>query len=198
MPVRHAMSDPHNKASSAGQTHFGYQTVDERDKARRVADVFDSVASKYDVMNDFMSLGMHRAWKRFTLAASGVRQGDRVLDIAGGSGDLAFGMAELAGAQGEVWLSQRPTPGVWAGLYCFEMFGSMAHLESALAQASGLAQDLEVRDPIKQVLTHKDLHLHPVLARVNKPLGATGRWIPVQQALGLGLPAPIKVLLQNL
>ena len=105
MPVRHAMSDPHNKASSAGQTHFGYQTVDERDKARRVADVFDSVASKYDVMNDFMSLGMHRAWKRFTLAASGVRQGDRVLDIAGGSGDLAFGMAELAGAQGEVWLT---------------------------------------------------------------------------------------------
>jgi demethylmenaquinone methyltransferase/2-methoxy-6-polyprenyl-1,4-benzoquinol methylase len=105
MPVLHAMSDPHNKASSAGQTHFGYQTVDERDKARRVADVFDSVASKYDVMNDFMSLGMHRAWKRFTLAASGVRQGDRVLDIAGGSGDLAFGMAELAGAQGEVWLT---------------------------------------------------------------------------------------------
>jgi demethylmenaquinone methyltransferase/2-methoxy-6-polyprenyl-1,4-benzoquinol methylase len=105
MPVLHAMSDPHNKAGSAGQTHFGYQTVDERDKARRVADVFDSVASKYDVMNDFMSLGMHRAWKRFTLAASGVRQGDRVLDIAGGSGDLAFGMAELAGVQGEVWLT---------------------------------------------------------------------------------------------
>jgi A/G-specific adenine glycosylase len=101
-------------------------------------------------------------------------------------------------SQGDVWLSQRPTPGVWAGLYCFEMFGSMAHLESALAQASGLAQDLEVRDPIKHVLTHKDLHLHPVLARVNKPLGATGRWIPVQQALGLGLPAPIKILLQNL
>ena len=103
MPVLRAMRDTHN--SAAGQTHFGYQTVDERDKARRVADVFDSVASKYDVMNDFMSLGMHRAWKRFTLAASDVRPGDRVLDIAGGSGDLAFGMAELAGAQGEVWLT---------------------------------------------------------------------------------------------
>lgn len=101
-------------------------------------------------------------------------------------------------ALGEVWLSQRPTPGVWAGLYCFEMFASMAQLESALLEAGGLAQDLEVREPIKHVLTHKDLHLHPVLARVNKPLGTTGRWIPVQQALGLGLPAPIKILLQNL
>ena len=79
MPVPRAMSDTHN--SAAGQTHFGYQTVDERDKARRVADVFDSVASKYDVMNDFMSLGMHRAWKRFTLAASGVRPGDRVFAL---------------------------------------------------------------------------------------------------------------------
>ena len=81
MPVPRAMSDMHN--SAAGQTHFGYQTVDERDKARRVADVFDSVASKYDVMNDLMSLGMHRAWKRFTLSLTGLRPGQRALDVAG-------------------------------------------------------------------------------------------------------------------
>ena len=68
-------------------THFGFQTVDEGQKAQRVRGVFDSVASKYDVMNDLMSMGLHRAWKAYTVAVANVREGDRVLDLAGGTGD---------------------------------------------------------------------------------------------------------------
>ncbi|HET7865270.1 MAG TPA: bifunctional demethylmenaquinone methyltransferase/2-methoxy-6-polyprenyl-1,4-benzoquinol methylase UbiE [Burkholderiaceae bacterium] len=84
------------------QTHFGFETVDEADKARRVRGVFDSVASRYDVMNDLMSLGLHRVWKAYTLAVSGVREGQRVLDIAGGTGDLALAFARKVGTRGEV------------------------------------------------------------------------------------------------
>lgn len=83
-------------------THFGFQTVDEQEKAQRVRGVFDSVASKYDVMNDLMSMGLHRLWKAYTIGVSGVRHGDRVLDIAGGTGDLAQAFAERVGASGLV------------------------------------------------------------------------------------------------
>ncbi len=83
-------------------THFGFQTVDEAEKARRVRGVFDSVASRYDLMNDLMSAGMHRVWKSYTLAVSGARAGQRVLDIAGGTGDLAQGFAERVGPLGTV------------------------------------------------------------------------------------------------
>jgi demethylmenaquinone methyltransferase/2-methoxy-6-polyprenyl-1,4-benzoquinol methylase len=84
------------------QTHFGFETVDESEKARRVRGVFDSVAAKYDVMNDLMSAGLHRAWKAYTLSVSGVRTGQQVLDIAGGTGDLARAFAKRVGPQGEV------------------------------------------------------------------------------------------------
>ena len=84
------------------QTHFGFQTVEESQKARKVAEVFHSVAQKYDVMNDVMSAGIHRVWKKFTLETSGVRRGQRVLDIAGGTGDLSRGWRERVGAEGEV------------------------------------------------------------------------------------------------
>lgn len=86
-------------------THFGFQTVAESEKAKKVAEVFHSVAKKYDLMNDLMSGGLHRVWKHFTLNAAGVRQGDKVLDIAGGTGDLARGWAKRVGATGEVWLT---------------------------------------------------------------------------------------------
>lgn len=86
-------------------THFGYQTVPEEDKARKVAEVFHSVAGKYDVMNDLMSGGLHRIWKAFTIAQAGIRPGFKVLDIAGGTGDLAQAFAKKAGASGEVWLT---------------------------------------------------------------------------------------------
>ena len=83
-------------------THFGFQSVDEQDKARRVRGVFDSVASKYDVMNDLMSVGMHRAWKAYTVLVANVKEGQQVLDIAGGTGDLALAFAPKVGASGRV------------------------------------------------------------------------------------------------
>jgi demethylmenaquinone methyltransferase/2-methoxy-6-polyprenyl-1,4-benzoquinol methylase len=86
-------------------THFGFETVAEREKARRVAGVFDSVADRYDVMNDLMSGGLHRLWKSFTIAQSGVRAGSRVLDVAGGTGDLSLAFAKRVGATGQVWLT---------------------------------------------------------------------------------------------
>ncbi len=86
-------------------THFGYEQVAAGDKAGRVREVFDSVASRYDVMNDLMSLGVHRVWKRFTVAQTGLREGERALDVAGGTGDLTAGMAGLVGRSGEVVLT---------------------------------------------------------------------------------------------
>jgi len=83
-------------------THFGYQTVDEREKARRVRGVFDSVAPRYDLMNDLMSLGLHRAWKAYTVMVANVQPGQQVLDIAGGTGDLARAFARKAGPTGMV------------------------------------------------------------------------------------------------
>ncbi|MEO7742924.1 MAG: bifunctional demethylmenaquinone methyltransferase/2-methoxy-6-polyprenyl-1,4-benzoquinol methylase UbiE [Usitatibacter sp.] len=87
------------------RTHFGYQQVPEEDKARRVGEVFRSVASSYDVMNDLMSLGLHRVWKRFAIEMSGVRPGSRVLDVASGSGDLARAFARRVGEAGQVWMT---------------------------------------------------------------------------------------------
>jgi demethylmenaquinone methyltransferase / 2-methoxy-6-polyprenyl-1,4-benzoquinol methylase len=91
------MSDP--------KTHFGYQTVDESAKASKVAEVFHSVASNYDVMNDLMSMGMHRLWKQFLRLRAGLRPGARVLDIAGGTGDIASLLAKDVGPSGEIWLT---------------------------------------------------------------------------------------------
>ena len=87
------------------QTHFGYQPVDDADKARRVRGVFDSVASRYDLMNDVLSLGLHRAWKAYTVAVAAVQPGMQVLDIAGGTGDLARAFAQRAGPNGRVVLT---------------------------------------------------------------------------------------------
>lgn len=86
-------------------THFGFEEVPEGVKARRVAGVFDSVASKYDIMNDLMSAGMHRLWKAFAISRSGVREGSRVLDVAGGTGDLSLAFCRKVGARGQVWLT---------------------------------------------------------------------------------------------
>jgi demethylmenaquinone methyltransferase/2-methoxy-6-polyprenyl-1,4-benzoquinol methylase len=83
-------------------THFGFQSVDEREKAGRVRGVFDSVASRYDVMNDLMSMGLHRAWKAYTVMVADIRPGHRVLDIAGGTGDLALAFSKRVGPSGQV------------------------------------------------------------------------------------------------
>jgi demethylmenaquinone methyltransferase/2-methoxy-6-polyprenyl-1,4-benzoquinol methylase len=92
------MTDP-------AKTDFGFEEVPVAEKATRVGRVFDSVASRYDLMNDLMSLGIHRLWKMLVLENSGVRQGSRVLDIAGGTGDLSIGLAKRVGAEGQVVLS---------------------------------------------------------------------------------------------
>jgi demethylmenaquinone methyltransferase/2-methoxy-6-polyprenyl-1,4-benzoquinol methylase len=83
-------------------THFGFESVEETDKARRVRGVFDSVATRYDLMNDLMSAGLHRAWKAYTVMVANVGEGSKVLDIAGGTGDLALAFAKKVGATGEV------------------------------------------------------------------------------------------------
>jgi demethylmenaquinone methyltransferase/2-methoxy-6-polyprenyl-1,4-benzoquinol methylase len=97
--------DPSEQAASAQTTHFGFQTIAEELKQKKVAGVFSSVANKYDVMNDVMSFGLHRLWKAFTIQLSGVREGDHVLDVAGGTADLSLAFARRVGARGQVWLT---------------------------------------------------------------------------------------------
>lgn len=92
------MDDPHT-------THFGYQTVSAQEKAQRVAKVFESVAPRYDLMNDLMSLGIHRLWKQFTIELANAKTGDAVLDLAGGTGDLAAKFANIVGKTGHVVLA---------------------------------------------------------------------------------------------
>lgn len=101
-----AMTDLNNDEKNVERiTHFGYQNIPESQKAQKVAEVFHSVAARYDLMNDLMSGGVHRLWKRFTIELSGVRAGNRVLDIAGGTGDLTSQFSSLVGSQGEVVLA---------------------------------------------------------------------------------------------
>lgn len=90
---------------SENSTHFGYKQVPVEEKQGKVADVFHSVAAKYDLMNDFMSFGIHRLWKKQTINLSGVRKGQRVLDIAGGTGDLTAKFSDIVGGNGEVILA---------------------------------------------------------------------------------------------
>lgn len=89
-------------------THFGFKTVDEQEKAKHVRGVFDSVASKYDLMNDLMSAGLHRLWKAYTLQVANLKEGDQVLDIAGGTGDLSLAFSKKWGQQAE-WFTPTST-----------------------------------------------------------------------------------------
>ncbi|MEH6811798.1 MAG: bifunctional demethylmenaquinone methyltransferase/2-methoxy-6-polyprenyl-1,4-benzoquinol methylase UbiE [Motiliproteus sp.] len=94
-----------HQQKSESTTHFGYEQVQVEEKEKRVAEVFHSVAAKYDIMNDLMSFGVHRLWKAFTIEYSGVRKGQRVLDIAGGTGDLTSKFSRLVGPEGQVVLA---------------------------------------------------------------------------------------------
>jgi demethylmenaquinone methyltransferase/2-methoxy-6-polyprenyl-1,4-benzoquinol methylase len=91
-----------NATETEAKTHFGFNTVAESEKASKVRGVFDSVASKYDIMNDLMSAGLHRVWKRYTFMVANAKAGMRILDIAGGTGDLALGFAKDVGSTGQV------------------------------------------------------------------------------------------------
>lgn len=99
------MTDSQRPDSEEQTTHFGYKTVKEDEKEKLVADVFHSVAGKYDLMNDLMSMGVHRLWKRYTVEMSGVRHGNKVLDIAGGTGDLTYAFSKRVGPEGMVVLA---------------------------------------------------------------------------------------------
>jgi demethylmenaquinone methyltransferase/2-methoxy-6-polyprenyl-1,4-benzoquinol methylase len=122
-------------------THFGYREVPAQDKAGLVHDVFESVAGKYDLMNDLMSLGVHRAWKRDFVANSGVRLGHKVLDLAGGTGDIAALMSKRVGKNGQVVLSDINEAMLEVGRQRLEDRGISGNVSYALANAEKLPFD---------------------------------------------------------
>ncbi len=161
--------------SESEKTHFGYQQVDEQDKAGLVAGVFDSVAGRYDLMNDLMSGGIHRVWKRFTIEVSAVRPGQRVLDIAGGTGDLAMKFSDLVGSDGEVVLADINDSMLRVGRDKLLNRGYAANVEYVQADAEALPFPDEHFDVISiafglRNVTHKEQALESML-RVLKPGG---------------------------
>ncbi len=156
-------------------THFGFQEVPVEEKAGRVADVFHSVAAKYDIMNDLMSGGVHRLWKRFTIEISGVRPGDKVLDIAGGTGDLSYKFSRIVGAEGLVVLADINESMLRVGRDRLTDRGVSGNLVVAQADAQYLPFPDNTFDCITiafglRNVTDKDLALRSML-RVLKPGG---------------------------
>ncbi|WLS78707.1 bifunctional demethylmenaquinone methyltransferase/2-methoxy-6-polyprenyl-1,4-benzoquinol methylase UbiE [Erwinia pyri] len=123
---------------SKDTTHFGFRTVAKSDKAEMVADVFHSVAAKYDLMNDLMSFGIHRVWKRFTIDCSGVRRGQRVLDLAGGTGDLTAKFSRIVGETGEVVLADINSSMLKVGREKLRNIGIVGNVSYVQANAEAL------------------------------------------------------------
>jgi demethylmenaquinone methyltransferase / 2-methoxy-6-polyprenyl-1,4-benzoquinol methylase len=154
-------------------THFGFKTVDEREKSQLVRGVFDSVASRYDVMNDVMSLGLHRVWKAYTIAVSGVQEGQQVLDIAAGTGDLTRAFAQRVGPRGcvvhtdinEAMLSTGRDRLLDAGLSLPTVICDAEHLPFASQRFDLVSVAFGLRN-----MTHKDRALAE-MCRVLKPGG---------------------------
>lgn len=158
-------------------THFGYQEVATSEKASKVAGVFHSVASKYDLMNDLMSFGVHRLWKRFTIDKSGVRKGHHVLDLAGGTGDLAEKFSRIVGEQGQVILSDINSSMLQAGRDRLIDSGITANVEFVQANAEHLPFNDDSFDCVTiafglRNVTDKDAALREMF-RVTKPGGRT-------------------------
>lgn len=161
--------------SDKDTTHFGYQQVDKNEKADLVAGVFHSVAARYDLMNDLMSVGIHRIWKRFTIELSGVRQGDSVLDIAGGTGDLAAKFARIVGKEGRVVLADINESMLQVGRDKLLDTGQLGNIEFVQADAQYLPFPDNSFDCITiafglRNVTDKDKALRSML-RVLKPGG---------------------------
>jgi demethylmenaquinone methyltransferase/2-methoxy-6-polyprenyl-1,4-benzoquinol methylase len=156
-------------------THFGYRQVDEDDKASLVAGVFHSVAARYDLMNDLMSGGIHRIWKRFTIELSSVRPGHKVLDIAGGTGDLAGKFSRIVGPQGQVVLADINASMLGVGRDKLTDRGAINNVEFTQCDAEALPFADDTFDCITiafglRNVTHKERALESML-RVLKPGG---------------------------
>ncbi|MEP5568250.1 MAG: bifunctional demethylmenaquinone methyltransferase/2-methoxy-6-polyprenyl-1,4-benzoquinol methylase UbiE [Halioglobus sp.] len=161
--------------SEKDTTHFGYKEVDKTAKAGMVADVFHSVASRYDLMNDLMSAGVHRIWKRFTIELSGVRKGNAVLDIAGGTGDLAAKFSRIVGPEGRVVLADINDSMLQVGRDKLLDTGHQGNIEFVQADAQFLPFPDDSFDCITiafglRNVTEKDVALRSML-RVLKPGG---------------------------
>ena len=161
--------------SDKDTTHFGFKEVDTQAKAGLVADVFHSVASRYDLMNDLMSGGIHRVWKRFTIELSGVRSGNAVLDIAGGTGDLAARFADIVGPEGRVVLADINDSMLKVGRDKLLDNGRLGNLEFVQADAQCLPFPDDSFDCVTiafglRNVTDKDAALRSML-RVLKPGG---------------------------
>lgn len=156
-------------------THFGYKTVDKTEKASMVAGVFHSVAQQYDVMNDLMSFGIHRLWKRFTIDASGVRPGNKVLDLAGGTGDLTAKFSQLVGPQGNVVLADINSSMLNVGRDKLRDKGLVQNIEYVQANAESLPFEENTFDIVTiafglRNVTDKDKALRSIFS-VLKPGG---------------------------
>lgn len=161
--------------ASENTTHFGFKTVDKTQKASLVAEVFDSVAAKYDVMNDFMSMGIHRLWKRYTIDCSGVRSGHNVLDLAGGTGDLTAKFSRLVGNTGSVTLADINLSMLKVGRDKLRNMGVVGNVEYVQANAEALPFPDNTFDVVTMAfglrnVTDKDKALASIF-RVLKPGG---------------------------
>lgn len=156
-------------------THFGYKTINADDKVGMVAGVFHSVAAKYDIMNDLMSAGIHRVWKRFTIEVSGVRKGNSVLDVAGGTGDLTAKFSRLVGPEGRVVLADINDSMIAVGRDKLADIGVVGNVEFVQANAECLPFEDNSFDVVSiafglRNVTDKDAALRSML-RVLKPGG---------------------------
>lgn len=167
------MTESTNKKEKT--THFGYRDVPESEKARLVGEVFHSVASKYDLMNDLMSFGVHRLWKRFAIEQCGVRKASVVLDLAGGTGDLTARLAQQVGQEGKVYLSDINGSMLESGRARLADRGIAGNVEIVQADAENLPFDDNTFDCViiafgLRNVTHKDAALRSMY-RVLKPGG---------------------------
>ncbi len=163
------------QARAENQTHFGFRSVDESAKEKLVGDVFSSVASKYDIMNDVMSFGLHRLWKRFAVSQSGLRPGGHVLEVAGGSGDLTRHFAKQVGETGKVLLTDINTDMLAQGKAKMIEAGLVGNIEYAIVDAENLEFEEDQFDCVAisfglRNVTRKDKALESMY-RVLKPGG---------------------------